>query len=209
MVFQVIIEGFKTYKDQTISDPFSSKINCVGKIIMPTIWFFGANFFFMCPFLLACSGTQLVQMAPESPTFSTVSILFHCLSEVIGILIKTAYLCFADFRAAIRFVLNDIFTTLRAEDRQKLLHVSAQSNFCPQLSCLRKAWLSGSMHSIAACFFAQEGAGHAVTTAFVEIVFDNSDQRFPVSSIGPPCLLLVVHLLLLCAVSEQGFKAQT
>jgi chromosome segregation ATPase len=27
----VIIEGFKSYKDQTVLEPFSNKINCVGK----------------------------------------------------------------------------------------------------------------------------------------------------------------------------------
>ena len=27
---QVIIEGFKSYKDQTIAEPFSNKINTVG-----------------------------------------------------------------------------------------------------------------------------------------------------------------------------------
>lgn len=27
----------------------------------------------------------------------------------------------------------------------------------------------------------QEGAGHAVLSAYVEIVFENSDNRFPVS----------------------------
>lgn len=32
------------------------------------------------------------------------------------------------------------------------------------------------------CFVClQEGAGHAVLSAYVEIVFDNSDNRFPVS----------------------------
>jgi structural maintenance of chromosome 3 (chondroitin sulfate proteoglycan 6) len=44
-------------------------------------------------------------------------------------------------------VLSDIFTLLRAEERQKLLH---------------------------------EGAGHAVMSAYAEIVFDNSDNRLPV-----------------------------
>lgn len=29
--------------------------------------------------------------------------------------------------------------------------------------------------------FVQEGAGHQVLTAFVEIVFDNTDNRIPVS----------------------------
>ncbi|KAK9828108.1 hypothetical protein WJX81_005196 [Elliptochloris bilobata] len=87
---QVIIEGFKSYKDQIIAEPFSPKINVVV----------GAN-------------------------GSGKSNFFH----------------------AIRFVLNDIFMTFHAEDRQKLLH---------------------------------EGAGHAVHSAYVEIVFDNSDNRFPV-----------------------------
>lgn len=30
-------------------------------------------------------------------------------------------------------------------------------------------------------FMWQEGAGHAVLSSYVEIVFDNSDGRFPVS----------------------------
>ncbi|GBF98156.1 hypothetical protein Rsub_10568 [Raphidocelis subcapitata] len=87
---QVIIDGFKSYKDQTITEPFSPKINCVV----------GAN-------------------------GSGKSNFFH----------------------AIRFVLNDAFTSMRAEERQALLH---------------------------------EGAGHAVLSAFVELVFDNSDGRFPI-----------------------------
>lgn len=87
---QVIIEGFKSYKDQIIAEPFSPHINCIV----------GAN-------------------------GSGKSNFFH----------------------AIRFVLNDIFTTMRAEERKTLLH---------------------------------EGAGHAVVSAYVEVVFDNSDGRFPV-----------------------------
>eukprot|EP01043_Picozoa_sp_COSAG02_P012670 COSAG02_NODE_492_length_21210_cov_13.381176_15_plen_168_part_00 len=53
----------------------------------------------------------------------------------------------SNFFAAIRFVLGDIFTNLRADERQQLLH---------------------------------EGAGLAVMTAYVELIFDNSDNRFPV-----------------------------
>eukprot|EP00250_Pteridium_aquilinum_P002812 c13037_g1_i1 orf=123-3737(+) len=87
---QVIIEGFKSYKEQVATESFSSKHNCVV----------GAN----------GSG-------------------------------KT------NFFHAIRFVLSDLFHNLRAEDRQALLH---------------------------------EGAGHQVLSAFVEIVFDNSDNRIPV-----------------------------
>ncbi|XP_020250621.1 structural maintenance of chromosomes protein 3 isoform X1 [Asparagus officinalis] len=87
---RVIIEGFKSYKEQVATDPFSPKVNCVV----------GAN----------GSG-------------------------------KT------NFFHAIRFVLSDLFHNLRNEDRQALLH---------------------------------EGAGHQVVSAFVEIVFDNSDNRIPV-----------------------------
>ncbi|XP_038693265.1 structural maintenance of chromosomes protein 3 [Tripterygium wilfordii] len=87
---QVIIEGFKSYREQVATEPFSPKINCVV----------GAN----------GSG-------------------------------KT------NFFHAIRFVLSDLFQNLRSEDRHALLH---------------------------------EGAGHQVLSAFVEIVFDNSDNRIPV-----------------------------
>ncbi|KAL5555241.1 hypothetical protein UlMin_037477, partial [Ulmus minor] len=87
---QVIIEGFKSYKEQVATEPFSSKVNCVV----------GAN-------------------------GSGKSNFFH----------------------AIRFVLSDLFASLRSEDRHALLH---------------------------------EGAGHQLSTAFVEIVFDNSDNRIPV-----------------------------
>ncbi|KAL9314311.1 hypothetical protein ACSQ67_019763 [Phaseolus vulgaris] len=87
---QVVIEGFKSYREQISTEPFSSKVNCVV----------GAN----------GSG-------------------------------KT------NFFHAIRFVLSDLFQNLRSEDRQALLH---------------------------------EGAGHQVLSAFVEIVFDNLDNRIPV-----------------------------
>ncbi|WVZ19887.1 hypothetical protein V8G54_007209 [Vigna mungo] len=77
VIAAVVIEGFKSYREQISTEPFSSKVNCV----------------------------------------------------------------------AIRFVLSDLFQNLRGEDRQALLH---------------------------------EGAGHQVLSAFVEIVFDNSDNRIPV-----------------------------
>ncbi|CAN6979570.1 unnamed protein product [Brassica oleracea var. botrytis] len=86
----VIIKGFKSYNEQTATEDFSSKVNCVV----------GAN-------------------------GSGKSNFFH----------------------AIRFVLSDIFQNLRNEDRNALLH---------------------------------EGVGHQVGSAFVEIVFDNSDNRIPV-----------------------------
>ncbi|KAL1208824.1 Structural maintenance of chromosomes protein 3 [Cardamine amara subsp. amara] len=86
----VIIEGFKSYKEQIATEDFSHKVNCVV----------GAN-------------------------GSGKSNFFH----------------------AIRFVLSDLFQNLRGEDRHALLH---------------------------------EGAGHQVVSAFVEIVFDNRDNRIPV-----------------------------
>ncbi|CAH2060877.1 unnamed protein product [Thlaspi arvense] len=90
VLVKVIIEGFKSYKEQVATEDFSPKVNCVV----------GAN-------------------------GSGKSNFFH----------------------AIRFVLSDIFQNLRNEDRHALLH---------------------------------EGAGHQVASAFVEIVFDNSDNRIPV-----------------------------
>jgi structural maintenance of chromosome 3 (chondroitin sulfate proteoglycan 6) len=90
---QVIIEGFKSYKDQLIIDPFSEKINVVV----------GAN-------------------------GSGKSNFFHAIRFVLN-------------------VLNDSSGSLRQEERQRLLH---------------------------------EGAGHAVISSYVELVFDNSDGRLPV-----------------------------
>lgn len=87
---QIVIEGFKSYREQIATEEFSPKVNCVV----------GAN----------GSG-------------------------------KT------NFFHAIRFVLSDLFQNLRSEDRHALLH---------------------------------EGAGKQVLSAFVEIVFDNSDNRIPV-----------------------------
>ncbi len=41
----------------------------------------------------------------------------------------------------------------------------------------------------AACL--QEGAGHAVMSAYVEIVFDNSDNRLPASYYSIDCSTLI------------------
>ncbi|KAI8984689.1 chromosome segregation protein sudA (DA-box protein sudA) [Mycotypha africana] len=86
---QVIIKGFKSYKDQQVIDPFSPKHNVIV----------GRN----------GSGKS-------------------------------------NFFAAIRFVLGDAYQNLSKEERQALLH---------------------------------EGVGAATISAFVEIIFDNSDNRFP------------------------------
>ncbi|CAF9910840.1 MAG: hypothetical protein GOMPHAMPRED_007201 [Gomphillus americanus] len=86
---QIIIQGFKSYKDQTVIEPFSPKHNVIV----------GHN----------GSGKS-------------------------------------NFFAAIRFVLSDAYTQMGREERQALLH---------------------------------EGTGPAVMSAFVEVIFDNSDDRFP------------------------------
>ncbi|KOS16980.1 Chromosome segregation protein sudA [Escovopsis weberi] len=86
---QIIIQGFKSYKDQTVIEPFSPKTNVIV----------GRN----------GSGKS-------------------------------------NFFAAIRFVLSDAYTQMSREERQGLLH---------------------------------EGSGSAVMSAYVEIIFDNSDERFP------------------------------
>ncbi|RVX73451.1 hypothetical protein B0A52_03093 [Exophiala mesophila] len=86
---QITIQGFKSYKNQTIVDPFSPKLNVVV----------GRN----------GSGKS-------------------------------------NFFAAIRFVLSDAYSQMGREERQALIH---------------------------------EGSGSAVMSAYVEVVFDNTDRRFP------------------------------
>ncbi|KAG5999184.1 hypothetical protein E4U54_002001, partial [Claviceps lovelessii] len=86
---QIIIQGFKSYKDQTVIEPFSPKTNVIV----------GRN----------GSGKS-------------------------------------NFFAAMRFVLSDAYTQMSREERQGLLH---------------------------------EGSGSAVMSAYVEIIFDNGDDRFP------------------------------
>ncbi|GAB7357313.1 hypothetical protein MBLNU459_g8275t1 [Dothideomycetes sp. NU459] len=86
---QIIIQGFKSYKDQTVIEPFSPKHNVIV----------GRN----------GSGKS-------------------------------------NFFAAIRFVLSDAYTQMGREERQALLH---------------------------------EGSGSAVMSAYVEVIFDNTDSRFP------------------------------
>lgn len=86
---QIIIQGFKSYKEQTVIEPFSPKSNVVV----------GRN----------GSGKS-------------------------------------NFFAAVRFVLGDDYSHLGREERGALLH---------------------------------EGSGSAVMSAYVEVIFDNSDDRFP------------------------------
>ncbi|KAG0223701.1 Structural maintenance of chromosomes protein 3 [Actinomortierella wolfii] len=85
---QITIQGFKSYKNQTVIEPFSGRHNVIV----------GRN----------GSGKS-------------------------------------NFFAAIRFVLSDAYTNMGREERESLLH---------------------------------EGSGEATMSAYVEIVFDNSDNRF-------------------------------
>lgn len=38
VVLQVIVEGWKSYKDQTILEPFSPKVNVIGEWVLPLAW---------------------------------------------------------------------------------------------------------------------------------------------------------------------------
>jgi structural maintenance of chromosome 3 (chondroitin sulfate proteoglycan 6) len=92
---KVTIAGFKSYKEQTMMEPFSPKHNVVvGRYLMTNRNGSGKSNFFW----------------------------------------------------AIRFVLGDAYQNMTREERQSLLH---------------------------------EGQGHSTISAFVEIIFDNTDNRFP------------------------------
>ncbi|KAL5470715.1 hypothetical protein EMCRGX_G028721 [Ephydatia muelleri] len=103
---QVIIQGFRSYRDQTIIEPFSPKHNVV----------IGRN----------GSGKSNFFLGEEGRYVS----------------VRLNYVC-----TAIQFVLSDEFNHMRPEERQQLLH---------------------------------EGTGPRVVSAYVEIIFDNSDNRIPI-----------------------------
>ena len=102
---QIVISGFKSYKDQTVILPFSKKLNIISK-------------------------TNTL-MYPNNPP----------------LIVGRNGSGKSNFFAAIRFVLSDAYTNMTREERQALLH---------------------------------EGTGIAAISAYVEIIFDNSDFRFPV-----------------------------
>lgn len=94
-------------------------------------------------------------------------------------------------------MLNDAFAGVGPEERQKLLHVSGAEVAWPLL-CLQHQLLddrasnrasnSSSSRSFSSTsptdmfvLVLQEGTGAAVMSGYVEVVFDNSDGRFPVS----------------------------
>ncbi|KAJ6669057.1 hypothetical protein lerEdw1_007866 [Lerista edwardsae] len=116
---QVIIQGFRSYRDQTIVDPFSSKHNVIGKFGLYSV--------------LGRNGSG------KSNFFYGV----FCYNQIL----KMIKLNLLYFIAAIQFVLSDEFSHLRPEQRLALLH---------------------------------EGTGPRVISAFVEIIFDNSDNRLPI-----------------------------
>ena len=129
----------------------------------------------------------------ERRFFSTVSKIRLNTRRIIG---KSCYtFCCLWLFAAIRFVLSDLFQNLRAEDRQALLHVSL-SLIRKLPTCKSACWAHSGKFSFFRLTFAtfiscvnfnlscsgiQEGAGHQVNSAFVELVFDNQDNRIPVS----------------------------
>lgn len=70
-------------------------------------------------------------------------------------------------------MLSDEFSHMRPEERQQLLHVSSAAVHWP---------LYIVAITVCACaLYLQEGTGPRVVSAFVEIIFDNSDNRIPVN----------------------------
>lgn len=147
---QVIIEGFKSYKDQTISDPFSDKINVIGEAGPPA------------SVLAAPAATHLLSsappvapqsapMAPASRTSSTVRAQgwqrapMHVAPPPppppppvrVPLWLPTA--ARSACRAAFLFVLDQMTATTHQEERQKLLHVSSggggRSGVCGRRLC--------------------------------------------------------------------------
>ena len=66
---QVILEGFKSYKDQTIVEPFSENINVVGE---SAVLAYASGASFVLSLLTLFFSVQSAQMGLASPTFSMV-----------------------------------------------------------------------------------------------------------------------------------------
>ena len=64
-------------------------------------------------------------------------------------------------------------------------------------------------YNVFACL--QEGAGHAVLSAYVEIVFDNSDNRFPVriDTLSKLAIHADMYLLLITHCMPGGPRRST
>ena len=155
---QVVVEGFKTYREQTAVD-FQPHLNCIGASRgvslprdapryaprVPRARFRGHRAFFKLPaFQIWLPWTSATRIRPASDPLPRPR-LSH--AEPPPLAVGANGSGKSNLFHAIRFVLSDIFSSLRADERQKLLH---------------------------------EGAGHAVMSAYAEIVFDNSDNRLPV-----------------------------
>ena len=128
---QIVVEGFKCYKDRIAADPFSPKHNVVGAPTRgPTST---AHARFPPPSVPpGCVGPRAAAVAADRRA---------CVRAV-----GANGAGKSNFFAAVNFVLSE-GAPLRAEERKQLLH---------------------------------EGAGTHVMSAYVEIYFDNSDNRFPI-----------------------------
>lgn len=133
---------------------------------------------------------QLVPMVLERQIFSMVNSFFRCfyccffsfifLREALHLASSFFILKWNCLLSAIRFVLSDLFQNLRSEDRHALLHVRHLTYFCFFLTCQLSSYKMAHVDVLFWLEIWQEGAGHQVVSAFVEIVFDNSDNRIPV-----------------------------
>ena len=112
----MVIDGFKSYKDQTITEPFSPKINCIVGANGS-----GKSNFFHGEGAFIAEGSKCVRGLGRGPCVPESS---RSVTHAAAIILTHAHQHTAT-HTAIRFVLNDAFTSMRAEERQALLHVSS------------------------------------------------------------------------------------
>lgn len=133
---QVIIEGFLSYKDQLIADPFSPKINVVGMFaVARKRSIVGHSYHGHVLIDIFC--VQWAPTGPASRTSSRVSLNRSQSWSAAASTIRHAYLLLtlSSVIAAIRFVLNDAFAGVGPDERQKLLHVSVGGRLAPWTAC--------------------------------------------------------------------------
>ena len=81
-----------------------------------------------------------------SLTANVDTAFFHAASQQVLQFMNSCLLTYMG-HAAVRFVLNDIFSGLRADDRQKLLHVSCRHQLLPKGTEQRQPMMSSHLWS--------------------------------------------------------------
>ena len=105
---KVILHGFRSYRDQTVIEPFSPKNNVVGECVCWNRVNTTPLFFCIIIYTVGRNG-------------SGKSNFFYGMC-VMNLFLIYAHVCVSVL--AIQFVLSDEFSHMRPEERQQLLHVS-------------------------------------------------------------------------------------